>query len=57
MYIIAAQNMKFFIKISSVNVTKPQEVAVLVTFAEEILNGKLQFLHSDFLLKIYFVFK
>ena len=31
---------------SSVNVTKPQETADLVTFAEEILNGKLDFLCS-----------
>ena len=34
---------QFFIKISSVTVTKSD----LVTFTEEILNGKLNFLSSD----------
>ena len=37
---ITAQKMKFSRKISSVNVTKSD----LVTFTEEILNGKLHFL-------------
>ena len=36
----------FPLRISSVNVTKPQFPADLVTFTEEILNGKLQFLCS-----------
>ena len=38
---ITAQKMKFPLRISSVNVTKS-----LVTFNEEILNGKLHFLCS-----------
>ena len=38
--------MKFPLKISSVNVTKSAGTADLVTFTEEILNGKLQFLCS-----------
>ena len=33
--------------ISSINVTKSQETTDLVTFTEEILNGKLNFLCSD----------
>ena len=37
----------FTFRISSVNVTKP-EVADLVTFNEEILNGTLQFLCSGY---------
>ena len=37
-----AQKIKFSIKDSSVNVTK--STADLVTFTEEILNGKLYFL-------------
>ena len=34
---------RFPLRISSVNVTKPQETADLVTFTEEIPNGKLYF--------------
>ena len=41
----------------SIIAAKKKEVADLVTFAEEILNEKLHFLYSDFLLKAYFVFK
>ena len=49
-----AQKMKFFIKdFFSVDVTKSagnrQETADLVTFTEEILNGKLHFLCSEHL--------
>ena len=33
-------------RFSSVNVTKPQETADLVTFTEEILVGKLQWLST-----------
>ena len=36
----------FLIRISSVNVFKSQEIAKLVTYTEEILNGKLQLLCS-----------
>ena len=36
----------FLLRISLVNVTKSQETAHLVTFTEEILNGKLHFLCS-----------
>ena len=36
----------FPFRISSVNVNNPQETADLVTFTEEILNGKLHFLCS-----------
>ena len=36
----------FPLRISSVNVTEPQETADLITFTEEILNGKLHFLCS-----------
>ena len=36
----------FPLRISSVNVTNPQETADLVTFTEEILHGKLHFLCS-----------
>ena len=41
-----AQKKSFPLKISSVNVTKPMETADLVTFTEEILNGKLHCLYS-----------
>ena len=41
------QKMKFPLRISSVNVTKSAETTDLVTFAEEILNGKLHFLCSE----------
>ena len=34
------------LRISSINVINPQEAADLVTFTEEILNGKLHFLCS-----------
>ena len=37
----------FSLRISSVNVTNPQETVNLVTFTEEIFNGKLQFLCMD----------
>ena len=37
----------FPLKISSVNVTIPQFAADLVTFTEEIFNGKLHFLCSE----------
>ena len=37
----------FPVEISSVNVTNPQETADLVTFTEEILNGKPHFLCSS----------
>ena len=40
--------MKFSISISSVNVLSLQETADLVTFTEEILNGKLNFFYSDY---------
>ena len=36
--------MKFSLRIPSVNVTKPQESADLVTFTGETFNGKLHFL-------------
>ena len=36
----------FLIRISSVNVFKSQKIAKLVTYTEEILNGKLQLLCS-----------
>ena len=45
-----AQKMKFSNRISSINVTKSSGHCNLVTFAKEILNGKLHFLcsaHSD----------
>ena len=38
------QKLKFSIRISSVNVTK----SAVVTFTEEILNGKKTFFHSEF---------
>ena len=41
----------FPLRIVSVNVIKSQETPDLVTFIEEILNGKLNFLHSEFFLK------
>ena len=42
-----AQKKEFFwLKISSVNVTHPQFLVDTITFAEEILNGKLRFLCS-----------
>ena len=37
----------FPLKISSVNVTKSQETADLVTFTEEIFSEKLHFLRSE----------
>ena len=37
----------FPLRISSENVTKSQETAVLSTYTEEILNGKLHFLWND----------
>ena len=45
---VATQKMKFSIKISSVDVTKSQLSAYLVTLTEEILNRKLHFLCSVF---------
>ena len=42
-----AQKMKFPLRISSVNVTKSQFLADLVTFTEEIHDGKLHYLCSD----------
>ena len=42
-----SQNMKFSFKGSSVNVIKSAGNWDLVTFTEEILNGKLHFLCSD----------
>ena len=41
----------FPLRTVSVNVIKSQETPDLVTFIEEILNGKLNFLHSEFFLK------
>ena len=41
-----AQKMKFYIKVSSVNVTKTQKTADMVTFTKDILNRKLHFLRS-----------
>ena len=41
------QKCSFSLRISSVNVTNPQFPTDLVTFTEEILNEKLQFLCSD----------
>ena len=46
MEVDTAQKMMFSIKDSSVNVNKSEETADLVTFTEEILNGKLHFLCS-----------
>ena len=46
-YATTAQKMKFSIMDSSVNGPNPQETADLVTFTEEILNGKLHFLCSE----------
>ena len=43
---VTAQKISFLLGISSANVTKPQETADMVTFTEEILNGKLHFLCS-----------
>ena len=37
----------FLLRISSVNVTKSQGTADLLTFTAEIINGKFQFLCSD----------
>ena len=42
-----AQKMKFAVRIFSVNVTKSQETVDLVTFTEEIPNGKLHLLCSE----------
>ena len=40
------KNKSFPLRISAVSVTKPQFPADVVTFTEEILNGKLHFLCS-----------
>ena len=45
------KNWSFPLRISSVNVTKSAVPADLVTFTEEILNGKLHFLCSEKTLK------
>ena len=42
-----AQKMKFSVSIFSVNMTKPQFPADLVTFTEKILNEKPHFLCSE----------
>ena len=42
-----AQKIKFYIKIFSVNMTKSARNCGLVTFNEEALNGKLDFLCSE----------
>ena len=39
-------NKSFLLRISSVNVTKSQETADLITLTEEILNGKLHYFCS-----------
>ena len=51
--------MKFSIKVSSVMWPNPLETADLITFTEEILNGKFQFLYSDRVLStpLKFVFQ
>ena len=46
------QKWSFLLRISSLNVTKPQFLADLVTFTEEMLNGKLHFLCSEVLTKL-----
>ena len=50
--IYTAQKMKFLLKISSVNVTKPQKTADLFTFTEEIRDGKLHVLCSTIYVQI-----
>ena len=50
-----AKNWSFPIRISSVNVTKPQIPADLVTFTEEIFNGKFHLLCSVERLSWYFL--
>ena len=41
------KNLSFTLKISPANVTNPQLSTDLVTFTEEILNGKLHFSSSE----------
>ena len=49
--------MKFSIKDFFKNVTKPQETSNLVTFTDEILNGKLQNPRDQFFcLRFFFYF-
>ena len=50
-----AKNWSFPLRISSVNVTKPQIPADLVTFTEEIFNGKFHLLCSFKILSWYFL--
>ena len=47
------QKMKFSFKVSSVNVIKSQFTGDLVTFTEEVLNGKLHFLYSTWKLACF----
>ena len=49
--------MKVSLRISSINVIKPQFPENLVTFTEEILNGKLHFLCSEKKTQLILVYK
>ena len=51
------KNWSFPLRISSVNVLNPQFPADLVTFTEEILNGRLHFLCSEYWLNFTLIFE
>ena len=51
------KNWSFPLRISSVNVLNPQFPEDLVTFTEEILNGRLHFLCSEYWLNFTLIFE